>query len=110
MELCSSLINHSRAADRSSSSDVRNCKMQNAQCKMQNRPSGVVSDLRQEKANSSFCILHFCLLVLLAGTHAARADDSPTDAQPAKPPVKQKLLERTPFDAITLTKAAGGAT
>lgn len=92
--------------------------MQIEKCKMQNRitATAVVARLKQRISSLfilqfTFCILHFCLWVVpLAGTHVALADEPPAETPPAKTPVKQKLLERTPFDAVTLTKAAGGAT
>jgi tetratricopeptide (TPR) repeat protein len=52
----------------------------------------------------------FFLLVIFTAFQIAFADDPPAAAPPAKPAVKQKLLERRPFDVVILTKAAGGST
>src|SRR5829696_3787666 len=50
------------------------------------------------------------LFALYSTALFAFADEPPAAATPDKPPVKQKLLERRPFDVVILTKAAGGAT
>ncbi len=47
-------------------------------------------------------ILQFCLLTLVVGI--------PTLLAATRPPAKQKLLDRSPFDEIILNKANGGAT
>jgi tetratricopeptide (TPR) repeat protein len=50
------------------------------------------------------------LLVFFTAAHLAFAADPLAAAPQEKPPVKQKLLERKPFDAVILTNAAGGTT
>ena len=53
----------------------------------------------------------FYLAVVLVVAKPGLADDPFAEAPPAeKPGVKQKLLERKPFDAVILAKSAGGAT
>jgi tetratricopeptide (TPR) repeat protein len=74
--------------------------MQIEKCKMQNR----LTTRTFVSGITSF------LLFLFVAAPLALADDPPAEAPPANPPVKQKLIERAPFDAVILAKSAGGTT
>jgi hypothetical protein len=71
--------------------------MQIEKCKMQNRLT-----------TAAIVSLSSCLLfVLLQSAHVALAQESPPAATPPeKPAVKQKLLERKPFDLVVLKPSA----
>ena len=91
------------------------CKLQIASCKMKNQESRATG--KPNVHRSAICILHFAIFIFqclsflaLLGCDVAVADDMPAETVPAKPAAKQKLIERTPFDIVVLSKAAGGAT
>jgi tetratricopeptide (TPR) repeat protein len=100
----------------------RDCKMQNAKCKMQIGGTAATPRGQIRIRISSFYILHFaicilqsfCLcrslrrsiafiLALTLGTIAYSAEN----ATPANP---DRLIDRTPFDQVTLDQESGGKT
>ncbi len=60
------------------------------------------------KLRTANCILQFVLLCVLTCSNIVLADEISPPKSPEKPPAKQKLLERTPFDVIVVKGASGG--
>src|SRR4051812_43966371 len=94
---------------------AKNCKLQIANCKLIIAESSTTRTAKLRclaiyYLHFAICILQWFLIVLLLGPDFASADERSAGTTTAKPPAKQKLLERRPFDEVILTKAAGGAT
>lgn len=85
------------------------CKLQNEKCKMKNEGSAFSNRGPRVRTTSAFHILPFtfCIfplfLLLVGGGLTSLAAET-------KPPAIERLLDRTPFDQMTLNPAGGGKT
>src|SRR4029079_14631963 len=87
---------------------IANCKLKNAESDAPRKP--IIRHSAIYIFHFALCIFQCLLLVVFLRGDVALADDTPAGTFPDKPASKQKLLERRPFDAVTLTHTAGGAT
>lgn len=87
----------------------------NRKLQIENFKLQIVEAIREPRrilgaGTSAICNLHFAICVLQFLILALNSTSTIAFADPPKPPAVQRLLDRTPFDRVTLNAASGGRT